>query len=213
MRLPRKPLTANGSSLFLSGRCRDQSEWERGAGLAEKVGKWARHLAAVANEGAAYRGAVEPAANGRRCECAGSLFELAAAADGGWRRVAPAVRGHRGRGVRAARSGAGVSGTCGASGPQRCSGARQAAGRAPWAGRSPGLLGHLPAREARGCGGPSSCPALLPAASLQRAREPSWAVPREGKGKRGMCLLSFPCINQHVLVCGCFVSFRLSTNG
>lgn len=38
-------------------------------------------------------------------------------------------------------------------------------------------------------------------------------VSREGNGKRGRCLLSFPCFNQHILVCGCFVSFRLSTNG
>lgn len=87
-------------------------------------------------------------------------------------------------------------------------------------GRRPGSLGRaepwarwqLPAREARGCGGPSSCPVLPPAASLQRAREPSWVVPREGNRKRGRCLLSFPCFNRHVLVCGCFASFRLSTN-
>lgn len=164
----------------MSGRFGDQSEWEMGAGLAEKVGKWARHLAAVANEGAAYRGAVGPTANGRRCECAGSLFELAAAADGGWRRVAPTVRGHRGRGMRVARSGTGVSGTCEASGPQRCSGARQDAGRAPWAGRSPRPAGtcRLVRREAVAVPRPVlSCPRPPPCRGLGNL--PGWFLGRE----------------------------------
>lgn len=169
----------------------------RAKGRPRRKARWAGHLAAVANEGAAYRGAVGPAANGRRRECGGSLFELAAAADGGWRRAAPAVRGHRGWGC--------VGPLCrapvGPAGPLRPPAVLLGQGGAPGppapAGSSGERLGVL--RPA-------------PAASLLRAREPSGVVPREAIGKRGRCSLSFPCLDKLVLVCGCFVSFRLSTN-
>lgn len=202
VRLPRKHLTANGSALRLSGRCSDQSEREKGAVVPKSKGTWAGHLAAVANEEAAYRGAVGPAANGRRYECGGSLFELAAAADGGWRRVAPAVRGYRGRGMRAAR-------------PERVRcvgplwGLRAPALPRGSSGRRPRCLGraeprarrHLLAREAAAAPRPVlSCPVLghLPA-------ERSGAFlggPREGHGQRGRCSLSFPCFNKHIVVLG-----------
>lgn len=55
-----------------------------------------------------------------------------------------------------------------------------------------------------------SCP--VPGHLLQRAQEPSWVVARVGHGKCGRCFLSFPCFNNYILVCGCFVSFRLSMN-
>lgn len=147
---------------------------------------WAGHLAAVANEGAVYRRAVGPAANGRRRGCGGSLFELAAAADGGWRRVAPAVRGHRGRGVWAARSGAGVGHLWGLRASELL---RGSSGRWPSSlGRAePRARRHLPARGAGGCGRPSSCPVLsFPVLSCPRSPPcrglgnlPGWFLGRE----------------------------------
>lgn len=91
------------------------------------------------------------------------------------------------------------------SGPCEVSGAPQAAGGAPWAGRSPGPAGTcwLVRRERLW-----RSLVLPPATFLQRAR----VVPREEHGKRGRCLLSFPCFNKHILICGCFVSFSLPIN-
>lgn len=70
----------------MAGALTNQS-WKRAQDWPKIMSKGAGHLAAVANEGDVSRGAVGPAANGRRCGCGGSVFELAAAADGGgWHR-------------------------------------------------------------------------------------------------------------------------------